>query len=198
MELNVVLSGNKRLLAKVRIALQDVGFSIVDAPKNEWGLSSYQDPITAQMAGQPNSGHQPGTQHPATLRWLVQDGDHAPGCTRRDREEDEEVSADEHELFLDCEHVGQTEERANDSKHVGQPYARDERVGFVGGRINYDGSTEAQHLLVSSAHDAVEALGWTLRLHHDTPITPPKPTLAQKLDRLGIDPAELAALIKGA
>jgi hypothetical protein len=81
------------------------------------GLPSYTDPLTAKKAGAPNSGHTPGTPHPAELHFHIGPGDHkkARVCNERD-----------------CPHVGQTEKRPNPlTEHHGKPYENDPSVTFV-------------------------------------------------------------------
>lgn len=55
-------------------ALARAGLTVL-IPHNH-GLPSYSDPLTAAAAGAPNSGHTPGTFHPATL--LFHNGDGEP------------------------------------------------------------------------------------------------------------------------
>lgn len=225
-ELNVVLSGHKRTEKQVRKALEDAGFTLVETRPDNWGLPSYTDPITAEMAGKPNSGHTPGTPHPDALIHLVLDGDHDAGCTRLsplewmlehpewvpkihkvkvgkdDRRRDiiqehvESIEEDDHRLHIDCEHVGTTEWRGRDSKHVGSPYEHDERIGFVGATVQCERSPEAQSTAASRAEETVTDIGWQLRLHWETQPTPAKKTLAETLEAAGINPDELRDFLK--
>ncbi|MCU1494881.1 MAG: hypothetical protein JWO62_2645 [Acidimicrobiaceae bacterium] len=228
-ELNVVVSGNKRTETQARDALASAGFGVIAAEdprhqSDDWQLPSYTDPITAEQAGQPNSGHTPNTKHPEVLRWLVLENDHLPGCTRISREawleahpeyepqitkipfgeedpdlfrevDEDPIYEDDPRLFLPCEHVGQLEERGHECQHVGEPYAKDSRIVFVGATINVEAAQMSA--AVSKAQEVLEPLGWQLRRHWETQALPPKLTPAQKLALLGFEPGELRELLGG-
>lgn len=67
-----IVSGPATALDLCAQALYREGF-IALLPHNH-GLPSYTDPITAHAAGAPNSGHTPGTLHPAQLTFLTEAG----------------------------------------------------------------------------------------------------------------------------
>jgi hypothetical protein len=106
------------------------------------GLPCYTDPLTAAKAGAPNSGHTPGTLHPADLDFHIAPGDHKKVKVCKEK---------------DCPHVGQTEKRANPlTEHLGKRYEDDAGVTFV----------TCEWHRPDQIHDArfiAEGCGWTLR-----------------------------------
>lgn len=71
-QLTIVLSGPKGYRSRVVSALRRAGYEI--GPEDHGhGLPSYTDPVTAHEAKKPNSGHTPGTPHPAELV-TIEDG----------------------------------------------------------------------------------------------------------------------------
>ncbi len=105
-----VLSGPAATTTNCVHALVALGLKPVES--DGAGLPSHTDPLTAYAAGAPNSGHTPGTSHPETLAFTVQDGDH--------------------EHCENCEHVGSVEERPNPlAEHVGSDYEHDPTIAFL-------------------------------------------------------------------
>lgn len=62
-----IVSGPADTMDLCAQALAREGFTVL-LPHNH-GLPSHPDPLTAAAAGAPNSGHTPGTYHPATLHF---------------------------------------------------------------------------------------------------------------------------------
>ncbi len=114
-----VVSGPSAKATNCAQALTAAGLTAV-TPEGH-GLSSHPDPITAHAAGAPNSGHTPGTPHPAELAFVVRKGDHEKGCT-----------LGEDGKTRPCEHLGQTEMRPNPlTEHIGAPYEDDPDIAFL-------------------------------------------------------------------
>jgi hypothetical protein len=79
----VVLSGPETQRAGLEHQIKGIpGLRLVEAAvmadgrrgDHSHGLPSHTDPLTASAAGHPNSGHTPGTPHPATLKFLTENG----------------------------------------------------------------------------------------------------------------------------
>jgi hypothetical protein len=150
-ELNVVVSGNKRTVKQAIEVLAEAGFAQSETRRDDWGLPSYVDPLEAEKAGKPNAGHTPGTPHPGELHYLIFEGDHA----------------ELEECAEGCDHVGLTEPRQHVCKYVGKPYAKDERIAFVG--FTLDCELEAMSEAVTKADHVITPLGWQLRAYWESP-----------------------------
>lgn len=177
-ELNLVCSGHKRAEAQARKALAEAGLSVIARDdkrhrQDDWALPSYTDPLEAHKAGKPNAGHTPGTGHPSVLTHLR----FGPG----------------HVHDADCDGQDHHEVRPHVCQHVGSPYARDDRIAFVGCTVRC--AREAQGDLAGKAHRAVAAIGWALRMHWEAGPEPPKLTAKQKLERLGLTAADLRDIL---
>lgn len=98
-----IVSGPQDTLSLCSQALAREGFTVL-LPHNH-GLPSHPDPLTAAAAGAPNSGHTPGTLHPATLPFLDGDG----GIEHRENPLSEHIGSDyEHDpsiafLAVECD-----------------------------------------------------------------------------------------------
>lgn len=179
----LLISGHKRSKLSVQEELSGAGFELVLLKPGEdhWGFPSYTDPLTAEAFGHPNAGHTPGTAHPFALEHLVLDGDHEKGCTLS------EATGKP----VKCEHVGQTEERHHDCKHVGDPYEPDPRIAFV--TVSHADPRSIDH-----AQDIASKFAWSLRTYWETPAPPKENELMVYLAKMQVQIDELTAKLKGA
>lgn len=160
----------------MQAALASAGFVVADE-SHDWEFPSYTDPIAAEKAGHPNSGHTPRTAHPETLRHLIQADDHE-ACTLDDEGEP-----------VECPHVNQTEERPHKCKHVGEPYAADPRIVFLT-------VTHTDERAIDQAQDIADKLSWSLRAHWETFIPRPKKPSTQEMIDAAVAKAVDSALGK--
>ena len=175
--LTIVCSGDVRAAPNVTKALSGAGFACADNKEMKdpaWGLASYTDPLTAEKAGHPNSGHTPGTGHPAELHYLVTSG----------------------------ERSGQTEPRPHECQYTDQPYETDPRIGFVTATVECSDDVKTMSGFVDKAQALATAQRWQVRLHFaalpqvavvDTPL-PESISHADRLARIEADVAILRAI----
>ena len=187
--LTIVCSGDVRAAPNVTKALSGAGFACADNKEMKdpaWGLASYTDPLTAEKAGHPNSGHTPGSGHPAELHYLVLPGDHShlAACAET------------------CDHLGRTEPRPHECQYTDQPYETDPRIGFVTATVECSDDVKTMSGFVDKAQALATAQRWQVRLHFaalpqvavvDTPL-PESISHADRLARIEADVAILRAI----